>query len=147
MTQRCPLKTALIISQLDELQEGWRKGDDVKKETKEAIVSHAIEKYRPVLQEFIENPDESISIKSIENAIGRARKELKIFSPKGRRNSPVRGSSTDEIELQKKKDKLKEKLKKIMAELQKEMPGEWKQIIQDSVEALENEPQKLDSKE
>jgi hypothetical protein len=103
MTKSCPLKTAFIASKLDEIQPDWREGADVKQETKNSIQAYAQKKYRNILEDILEEPDESISLKSIENAIGRARKAMKIVNAKGKRNSPVRGSSdnstskTDEI--------------------------------------------------
>ncbi len=93
MSKGCPLKTAFVASKLDELQADWRTGADVSEETKKRIQAHAKEKYKGHLDELFEDPDDSISLKSIENAICRARKKMGIINPKGRRNSPVRGSS------------------------------------------------------
>lgn len=91
MTKACPLKAAFITSKLDEIQPCWRDGADVTQETKSTIRSYAQEKYKDILEDILEDADESISIKSIENAIGRVRKKLGIINLKGKRNSPVRG--------------------------------------------------------
>ena len=143
MTKACPLKAAFITSKLDEIQPCWRDGADVTQETKSTIRSYAQEKYKDILEDILEDADESISIKSIENAIGRVRKKMGIINSKGKRNSPVRGSSdngkskTDKFETKKNKDNV-EKLKDIIAELQKEIPDEWENIVRDCVDFLKN---------
>jgi hypothetical protein len=92
------LKTAFVASKLDQLQPDWRDGSDVTQETKNKIQKHAHEKYKGLLDELLEEADESISMKSIDNAICKARKKMGIINPKGKRkNSPVRGSSKHQI--------------------------------------------------
>lgn len=98
MSKGCPLKTAYVASKLDEIQPEWRNGSDVTQETKIKIQSHAQEKYKGLLDELLDEADESISMKSIENAICRARKKMGIINPKGKRKiSPIRGSSKHQI--------------------------------------------------
>lgn len=97
MTKSCPLKAAFRTSKLDEIQSCWRDGADVTQKTKSTIQSYAQEKYKDILEDILEDADEPISIKSIENAIDRVRKKLGIINPKGRRNSPLKGSSKHQI--------------------------------------------------
>lgn len=44
MTRRCSLKEAFIENQLDKLQPGWRKGEDITSETKQKIKEYAVSK-------------------------------------------------------------------------------------------------------
>lgn len=143
MTKACPLKAAFITSKLDEIQPLWRDGADVTQETKSTIRSYAQEKYKDILEDILEDADESISIKSIENAIGRVRKQMGIINPRGKRNSPVRGSS-DNCKSKKDKSLLKDNkkstedmLREIIARLQKETE-KWEKIILSCIEVTKN---------
>ncbi len=46
MSRGCPLKLAFVVMKLDELQSGWRMGEDVSEETKKEIQVHVKEKYK-----------------------------------------------------------------------------------------------------
>ena len=73
MTKECTLKELFITSKLDEIQPDWRTGADVTQETKDKIRQRVFEKYSDLLEDA-----ECISIRSIENTVGRIREKLEI---------------------------------------------------------------------
>lgn len=150
--EKCPIKTAFIISKLDEFQKDWREGADVKKETKEAIQEYVKEKYSDVFP---------FSNKTIENAITKARKQNNIKNVKGKRDSPKQGSeendkmdnhdsseqgsqnivgliSIEENEKNKKYHNLRRKLHKSYSDFHYEYPDDWEQKISEILESYKD---------